>query len=297
MRSSFIDFLLFQRILPERFEFLIENLTMVYHDFSNILNIGDLTNLQLVVDNASSLSFPSKESSSIIDQSIPPLRHVRKLDVRRIHTARKVRKQQQLFNLSSQQYDDEEGEEWVDSFQKLSLPLSPPSRWDSTPKESTTRSYHPLKGVGVYGKETFVPSLPMGWKVSSMMYSSPPHDLKVHTVKSSRTFMNTATSVPVMKMECAPEKLTLVRAVPQRKLSNSPVRMPVRKSSFDCLPKKPVRTCNSSTSRSTTISILDEALSVCDMCNEGANPAVVYSKDLTSSSTRIMPTLPRLTKL
>jgi hypothetical protein len=246
---------------------------------------------------------------------VPPLRQIRKLDLRRLNSARKVRKQFQA--LLQQQYYHEDTEVLYNEFRKLSLPLSPPSRWESIPKETHLKSniLTPTKVMTcVYGKET-LKSLPVtsAWKVHS-----PVNFMNLAKATSLRSDSNTRSSslghAPDWQMsEEKIQNYSPICSAPARKLSSSPVRMPVRKNSVDCVPRKPMRGSSITSSRNVTLSILDEALSVCDMCsdefrvdNSRSDRCDVVKMEMEIESSNIgassapssrgmMPSLPRLT--
>lgn len=265
-------------------------MTVVSNDITNLLRAhSNIESVTIVVDNAvPPLRSCSFESTTI--DALPPLRQLRKIDLRRLNTARKVRKQFEFLQ-QQQQYSHHHLENEVDElfreFRKLSMPLSPPSRWESIPKEGYVKKDHTPKMAGTYGKDTFS-SLPVtaAWRVNS-----PVSIMNLQSASANAAFSPGRMSIFMMDGGKGPT----IRALPGRKLSNSPVRMPVRKNSVDCQPRKPVR--SSASARNATLSILDEALSVCDMYGDELNdPEVMQVDETIESVTRsMMPSFPSLT--
>jgi hypothetical protein len=230
----------------------------------------------IVVDNAVMPKQKPSDISSSIDPSMPPLQRIKKMDLRRLRTARNVQRQRHQIMLSLQLCDsDEEDEEEIDTgFQTTTFPLSPLSRWDNSLSKTNSDDISPNTSArpGLYGKEVKKASMSVGWKsiAAPIMLSTSPCISYAKPTTSKQSLLDDFQS----------HRLTLVRAMPQvhSPCSASPVRMPVRKQSFDSLPRKPIRP---GSPRSDTMSILDEALSVCDLCSEeinGKNKQVSHSR-------------------
>jgi hypothetical protein len=286
---SFIHFRIAHTKVLNLLRLPLLHITMVLHETtykSNAL-IMDFRDYVLVVDNATMPKQKPSDMESSIDPSMPPLRPLKKFDVRRLNTARKVRQRHQTILAlqrcdSDDEEDEEDGEELAD-FQKMTFSVAPLSRWDNSvskaiSNETSTNNSRPI----LFGNDNVTPLLPTGWKASTQpTVSSASHCSGNGKLASSK--LSPFSDSPS-------HRLTLVHAMPQGHFScsSSPVRMPVRKQSFDSVPRKPIRP---GSPRSSTMSILDEALSVCDMCTEELNGTV--SQPLLAKS---IPSFPCLDK-
>lgn len=231
----------------------------VLNDISNRLLASNMENWQIFVDNAVR---PVVSSSNSVEQ-IPPLRAVRAIDLKALNAARKFRIRQQ----QKQSVDQESP--WGPA---VSLPLSS-SRWENARKDCPPKN---MSITAVPGNDN-LSSLSFTWNV--------PTNMSLNNLTRLSTRPKNVVHVPLFKMD--DEKLSLFSKLPSRSSTTStdsaPVRMPVRKNSMDSLPRKPMR--SSAFSRNATISILDEALSVCDLCADeydeilGVSSSIVLQKE------------------
>lgn len=226
----------------------------VLSDISNRLRASNMENWQIFVDNAVR---PVVSSSNTVEQ-IPPLRAVRAIDLKALNAARKFRMRQQ----QKQSVDQES--QWGPA---VSLPLSS-SRWENARKDCPPKN---MSITAVPNNDDFTWNMPTNMSLNNLTRLSTRPKNVVH--------------VPLFKMD--DEKLSLFSKLPSRRattgIDSAPVRMPVRKNSMDSLPRKPMR--SSAFSRNATISILDEALSVCDLCADeydeilGVSSSIVLQKE------------------
>ena len=176
---------------------------------------------------------------------------------------------------------------WQSLPSEKAIPSSP-SRWHSLPGEkaalsnATNRFSHSRVSLN---STTGIVSSPTKKRGMQTVPTSIP--LSYFHQQSSSTTSRAITSPDNSKDKSS--SLLLLQVSPLRTLAlSSPVQMPVRKNSFDRQPRQPTRylggdsTSSLQSSRSTTMSILDEALFVCDLCNEDDDMCSSSASEITN---------------